>query len=483
MAGTLRPVEAQTRTATRTGRTLALACVLALLACGLAACELLPVSPEPTLPTDEPPATLAPEPTTTLPPGVTRLVFWQPYALDRAQGLLLGEMVREFEAENPDILVEIVPKSGYVGLHGAMLAQLEIEPSADAGHDLPDLAVAFPSMIAEYARLGVVAPLDAYLLDPEWGLTTEDLAAIPAGYLDAGRLPGFGRQLMAFPFAQNVVGMWVNDSLLKQAGWDHVPATWAEFEQACYDVVIQTGVGCYPYIESVSTFDAWLYSRGGRQLDDAGRQALFNGPAGAESLALLRRLIDAGLAWRPAETFGDYVAFTNGQAAFTFSSSGSSRLYAEAYQVAVQNGMPPFRWHQALIPQSDPDNPATALYGASFFIVQGGTAGQQQAGWRLIRWFTDQPQTARWAAELEALPVRLTALEVMTDTLAAYPFVKAQVEQILPYARPEPALPAEYDVRDVLYTAILSVTNGYADPQTALDQAARDVNAILSREP
>jgi ABC-type glycerol-3-phosphate transport system substrate-binding protein len=201
-----------------------------------------------------------------------------------------------------------------------------------------------------------------------------------------------------------------------------------------------------------------------------------------ESLTLLRRLIDAGLAWRPEETYGDYVAFANGQAAFTFSSTGNSRLYADAYQVAVENGLAPFHWHQALIPQADPANPATALYGASFFIVQSD-AERQRAAWRLIRWFTAPPQAARWAAELEAPPVRITALEVMTDTLAAYPFVQAQVEAILPYALPEPALPAEYEVRDLIYTAILSVTNGYADPQTALDQAARDVNALLESQP
>jgi ABC-type glycerol-3-phosphate transport system substrate-binding protein len=461
-------------------------CLLGLLTLALSSCELLPASPEPPLPTAEPEVTAAPQPTETLPPGVIPVVFWEPYPLDQAQGLLLAEMIRDFQAENPDIQVEIVPKAGYVGIDGAMLAAL----SGDGETSLPDLAVAFPSMIAAYAQAGAVVSLDAYLLDPDWGLTAEDLAAIPSGSLEAGRLPGFGRQLMAFPFTDNAVGMWVNDSLLQQAGWDHAPATWAEFEQACYDVVAQTGVGCYPYIESVSTFDAWLYSRGGRQLDEANRQALFNRPAGVESLALLRRLIDAGLAWRPQETYGDYVAFANGQAAFTFSSTGNSRLYADAYRVAVQNGLAPFRWHQALIPQADPANPATALYGASFFIVQTpgepsptGDPERQRAAWRLIRWFTDRPQAARWAAELEAPPVRITALEVMTDTLAAYPFVQTQVEAILPYALPEPALPAEYEVRDLIYTAILSVTNGYADPQTALDQAARNVDALLASQP
>jgi ABC-type glycerol-3-phosphate transport system substrate-binding protein len=438
---------------------------------------------QPNPPTAEIEPTVGSEPTAALPPGITPLVFWEPFALDRSQGLLLGEMINDFQAENPDIQVEIVAKSGYVGIHDAMLAALSNSEVVDPSEaDLPDLSVAFPSMIAAYARAGVVVPLDSYFGDPEFGLTLEDLATIPPGFLDAGRLPGFGRQIMAFPFAQNAIGMWVNDSLLKQAGWNHVPATWDEFEQACFDVVAQTGVGCYPYIESVSTFNAWLYSRGGRQVDESGRQALFNGPAGVESLVLLRRLIDAGLAWRPDSPYGDYVAFAQGQAAFTFSSTGNSQFYVDSYEAAVQNGMAPFRWHQALIPQADPQNPATSLYGASFFIVRSD-AERQRAAWRLIRWFTDTGQTARWAAGLETVPVRMSALTMMTDTLQAYPFVQTQVEDILPYGQPEPAVPAELEIRDILYTAILSVTQGYADPQTALDQAAIDADAILAAEP
>jgi ABC-type glycerol-3-phosphate transport system substrate-binding protein len=78
------------------------------------------------------------------------------------------------------------------------------------------------------------------------------------------------------------------------------------------------------------------------------------------------------------------------------------------------------------------------------------------------------------------MPVRLSALDWMTDTLEAYPFFRAQVEEILPHGQPEPAVAAELEIRDILYTAILSVTQGYADPQTALDQAARDADAILS---
>ena len=78
------------------------------------------------------------------------------------------------------------------------------------------------------------------------------------------------------------------------------------------------------------------------------------------------------------------------------------------------------------------------------------------------------------------MPVRVSALGVMTDTLAAHPYVLAQVEEILPYGKPEPAVAAELEIRDILYTAIMSVTLNLADPQTVLDQAAVEANAVLA---
>lgn len=454
---------------------LRIACVLILLPVALSGCDLALPTPEPTALIVEPTPTLGAEATKAVDPGITPLVFWEPFALDQDQGLLLGEMVREFEAQNPGILVEIVPRSGYVGIHNAMLAAFD-------GGELPDLAVAFPSMIAEYAAAGAVLSLDPFTIDAELGLSNQDLIDIFPGFLESGRLPGFGGRMLAFPFSYNAIGMWVNDDLLRQAGWEQIPATWAEFEQACYDIFASTGLRCYPYIESVSTFNAWLYSRGGQMLDAGGGKAAFHGPAGIESLALLRRLIDAGLAWRPDDTYGDYIAFANGQAPFTFSSTGNTLLYLDAYEGALQNGVAPFRWYQVMIPQADPQAAATNLYGGGFFIVPGEPI-RERAAWRFIRWFADTPQTARWAASLQSMPARLSALDMMTDTLEAHPFVEIQIEGILPHARPEPAVAADLEIRDILYTAILSVTNGFQDPQTALEQAAAEVDSLLSNQP
>ncbi len=450
--------------------------LLGMLAWLLIACNPLPTPPEPASPTAEPVATATPVPTATRNPAITYFTFWEPFALDRPQGLLLGEMVRTFESEYPTISIELVSKEGYGGLHDAMLDQIAAGPEGE----LPTLAVAFPGMIAHYAAAGVLAPLDPYLDDPRLGLGEEDRSDIYPNLLEMGRLPGQSYRLGSFPFVQNAIGLWVNESLLAQAGWDHPPATWDEFEQACFDLQSQNGSICYPFIESVTTFEAWLDSRGGHLLDETGRRATFNEAAGVESLALLRRLIDAGLAQPPETTFGDYVAFANGRAAFTFASTGSGDLYAQAYEAAVHRGMPPFQWRPVMIPQTDPAHPATALYGARFFIVRGDPA-QEEAAWRFVRWFTARDQTARWAATLETLPVRASALEVMTDTLETYPFVREQIEGILPYGQPEPAIPEAFEVRDILYTAILSVTQSYADPQSALDQAAGQVDALLAQ--
>jgi ABC-type glycerol-3-phosphate transport system substrate-binding protein len=462
--------------------TLALVGLLLLAACCLllSACTLPPIEPQAPPPASETEAGQLPLPTAeitaapTLTPGITLIVFWEPYPLDRSEGGLILEMVRDFEAANPDIQVDVAAKSGVLGVHEAILTQVQ------EGGDLPDLAVAFPSSIADLASAGLVAPLDTYVHNQEVGLSDGDLADIYASTLEAGRISGFGRQLLAFPFVQNAVGMWVNNSLLDQAGWQQPPATWAEFEQACFDVLAYTGARCLPFVESVSVFDAWLYSRGGQQLSNDGRRAAFNSPAGVESLTLLRRLIDTGVAWRPEQEYGDYLAFAGGQSAFAFSSTGNNYLYTSAYNQAVRNGMAPFDWRQAMIPQADPAQPATVLYGTNLFILNGDPL-RQEAAWRLIRWLTSTEQTARWASGIGTLPVRASALAIMTDTLTSYPFMHDQTQAILPYARPEPAVAAELQIREILYTAILSVTMGYADPQTALDLAAVEVNAVLAK--
>ena len=208
----------------------------------------------------------------------------------------------------------------------------------------------------------------------------------------------------------------------------------------------------------------------------------FHGEQGVASLGLLRRLIDAGLAWRPEDAFGDYVAFAQGDAAFSFSSTGNTPYYLDAYAGALQRGAAPFEWYQTTIPQLDPADPTTVSYGGSFFIVRGDEAEQRDA-WRLIRWFTAPRQTARWAATLQSMPVRLSALDYMTDTLAAHPFLEIQITGILPHAQPEPAIPAGLEINNLLYTAILSVTYGYADPDVALSQAAARANVLLAAQP
>ena len=449
-----------------------IACLLALLATGLTACDLNFLTPEAIPPSPAPTSTPEPEPAETPDTGVTTLVFWEPFALDRPQGLLLGEMVRDFEAENPDIVMEIVAKSGYVGIHGAMQAQL-------LEGELPDLAVAFPSMIAEYAAAGVVVPLDAYLGDPELGLTGDDLADIFPGYLEAGRFPGFGRQTLAFPFSQNAIGLWVNETLLQQAGWERAPATWAEFEQACFDVAATSGARCYPFVESVSTLNAWLYSRGGRQLDASGRRATFNDLAGIESLALLQRLIDAGLAWRPEEPFGDYVAFANGQAAFTFSSTGNSLLYVDAYDGALQKRRRAFPVAPDHDPTSRPGKPCHGSVRREYIhpSKRPCPARGRMALYPVVHRTTPVSPLGRGFAVHAGTPLCAGVDDRYPGSVSVLP---GPGRGDLPYGRPEPAVAAELEIRDILYTAILSVTQGFLDPKTALDQAAREANSVLS---
>ena len=82
----------------------------------------------------------------------------------------------------------------------------------------PDAAVAFESMVQEYARAGAVVDLEDYLSAGASPLTRESRADLFPAFLDGGRLDAFGRRLLAFPFARSLAVQYYNEDLLGAAG-------------------------------------------------------------------------------------------------------------------------------------------------------------------------------------------------------------------------------------------------------------------------
>ena len=203
---------------------------------------------------------------------------------------------------------------------------------------------------------------------------------------------------------------------------------------------------------------------------------IFNGPEAVEALEMMVRLIEAGAAVKPEGRYADQAEFGKGNAAFTMSST--SGLYY--YKKAIEGAGSDFEWGQTIIPQSDPNNPLTVMYGASICIFKT-TEAKQRAAWLFIKYFTDTEQTAKWGSKSGYMPVRKSAAALLEDYFAKNPIAKEQFETIVPYGKPEPNVRGEQEIRDFIYDALVATFEGVATPQEALDEAVRLANEALAR--
>ena len=75
---------------------------------------------------------------------------------------------------------------------------------------------------------------------------------------------------------------------------------------------------------------------------------------------------------------------------------------------------------------------------------------------------------------MQSMPVRLSALEWMTDTLEAYPFFRSQVEQILAAQSPREEPPADSEAE-----ALGGKAPAHAEDLDRLLKRSRDVTAAF----
>ena len=174
------------------------------------------------------------------------LVFWHTQAQSNLK--VLQEIVDRYNASKPPIAVEL----HYAGNYTTLFEKVRV--TIPTGK-LPDLVVAYESMVAEYIELQAVVPLDDYIHDAKIGLSKASLDDIFPSILNNNRYRAYGNKFYTFPFTKSVLMMYYNPGLLKQAGFGAPPKTWKQFRQQC-DAVTKAGKKGYAISIDASTIDA-----------------------------------------------------------------------------------------------------------------------------------------------------------------------------------------------------------------------------------
>ena len=396
----------------------------------------------------------------------TDLIFWHTQA--QQNGELLQEIVDEYNATNPPIKVS----ARYIGGYGALFRKVRATVSTG---NLPDLVVAYESMVAEYVESEAVAPLDDYIADPKIGLSKESLADIFPSILANNRYPAYGDKYYTFPFTKSVLMLYYNADMLKKAGFDAPPGTWAEFRTQCL-AVKKLGKKGYALSVDASTLDAMVLSFGGKILSADRTRVLFDQPAGVASFKLISDLVKSRAAYQiDRESYGDRRDFSNGRCAFLIRSS-TTRPYIE------DDIKGKFNWDLAIIPHAKGVRPVTVLFGANIAVMKT-TPKRQRAAWQFVKYFSSKAVTAKWSTGTGYLPVRKSAAK--TDAVKAF-FAKnprnRRAFDTLPFAQPEPGVFGWQAVRNAIEEAESKAIGGRIPPEKIAKDLTTKANRALKRE-
>jgi len=281
--------------------------------------------------------------------------------------------------------------------------------------------------------------------------------------------------MYSFPFCKSVLMMYVNKRVLRDAGIETPPATWDEFVNQCRAIKEKTGKQAYAISVDCSTIEGFIYSMGGDIVD--GSVTTFDRDAALRVFKLYETLVKEGLAYQVQPgTYDDREDFAHDRTAFFFRPSSHRPDAAQLMASRMDD------WSMTRIPQEDPANPGTVLYGPNICVFRT-TEEHQQSAWGFIKHFTSPEVSVRWALATGYLPIRKSAA-ADPDMLAfweKWPQDRDAFE-CLAFARSQPNLVGWQEVRTLVERALTAVLTGLKTAEQATSDLKRDADKVLAAQ-
>ena len=218
---------------------------------------------------------------------VTTLKLWCIATESDANRPAYLQAIEDYEAANPNVKIEMEAFE-----NESYKTKIKAAMSGGSSEDLPDIFFTWGgAFLGDFVDAGKVVCLD----DVYKNNYTED--QIPSVMLNNSTYDG---KHYGVPTTFNIVAMYANMDLLKQAGWDKVPETYEELTKCCDDLV---AAGIIPF--GCAGSETWcvteylepiiLKSIGYEDLNKifAG-EATWNDPDIAKSVDTLQEMIDKG---------------------------------------------------------------------------------------------------------------------------------------------------------------------------------------------
>lgn len=387
--------------------------------------------------------------------GVT-LRFW---AMGR-EAEVVGELIREFEAENPGIRVEIqnIP---WTAAHEKLL-------TAYAADGLPDVCQLGNTWIAEFATLQALTPLQPYV---DASSVVKPLDYFP-GIWDTNVVDG---QLVGVPWYVDTRLLFYRKDLLRQAGFDHPPRTWAEWDQMNAALKKLMGPKRYPVLMPLNEFEPQL-SFALQQSDPLLRErntlGNFRSPGFRRTLAFYDNMFQQGWAPKMSETQISNVwdEFFRGFTAFYLSGPWNIREFRQRQPAGLEG-----EWGTTALP--GPHGPGAGIAGGTSLVVMRSSQ-KKEAAWKLIEFLSRPAIQQRFYKIIGDLPPRRSAWNA--PELTRDPLTAAFADQ-LERVKPTPKVLEWERIAQQMRIVTEQVVRGGLPQDRAVEQLDQQVDEILAK--
>lgn len=365
------------------------------------------------------------------------------------------EMAAEFEEANPDIKVELV-----ITDWDTYKARVT---SAISDDNAPELYTVLTTDVVPFAQLGLLEPLNE--IAAAAGVDFDDLLA------SAVAIASIGDTVYGIPFRHDGSGIYYNVDMLKEAGYDSFPTTWAEMVEMSKKLT-KDGVYAFAWplgnqANAVTRLVQQLYTYGGDVLAEDGKTCTLNTDAAKAALNNIVSSIQEGYA-SPSSLELDNTKmrdlFGSGKLAFNFTGPFDIDTLLADY--------PDLNFATAVIPGIDGMGCTTAN-GWTVIMASKAKEENKEAAAKFLAYITTPENQARLT---DSFPASITALAY--DKFATE-YLKPFGDQ-LANSKAEPTYTRWAEMEPIIYEYIQYAVSGTMTVDEACENMTNDITALLA---
>jgi len=378
--------------------------------------------------------------------------FWHNYSASDGQVAVLETLIDEFETANPNIEVN------HVFMEWSALKS-SVVLGANTGV-LPDVLRGDIAFVPQFQSLNVLLAMSDFS-----DYTTQAnkvLASANSSNLMDGKYYGIAANT-------NTKILFYNEDILDDAEVE-LPETLDELWAASIAVSSSSVIGMVEPWTGIWNVGPYIWSEGGQVLsaDNSTAEGYINSAIVVEVIQKLADLYQDGKLAGPSMDPGA-TGDTDGWAAglYAFQLDGPWRAASNTAAGVNYGAMP--------LPEGSAGS-ISVLGGENFMQFKASSDAKQEAAWKFIKFMTEEHAQVEMAKKGQ-MPVNLSALG-NAEAIAAMPLLPVFEEALLT-AKARPVIPKWSQVEDIIATKVAEAITGTKPVQTALNEAAAAIDALL----